>query len=182
MLNAIIKLRGQISLLKQIPSHMATRLNPYTARGLISPKSARTIKQQNAKSSLLLDPSDIMSHFCTLDQDSVAQSLPRDPKYSECLRSSDPPLPPGPSPMSELPRGGGGCTASPLPLYCQDTCCPVVPLICTFEGLCPLRLPIIVPYVGHSLWPSLPFPSLLYKASTSTPCWPLWHKASTWHI
>lgn len=83
MLNGIIKLRGQISRLKQMPSHMATRLNPYTAQGLISPKSARTIKQQNAKSSLFLDPSDIMSHFCTLDQDSVAQSLPRVPKHSE---------------------------------------------------------------------------------------------------
>lgn len=80
MLNAIIKPRGQISLLKRMPSLMATQLNPYTAQGLISPKSARTIKQQNAKSSLLLDPSDIMSHFCTLDQDSVAQSLARVPK------------------------------------------------------------------------------------------------------
>lgn len=123
MLNAIIKLRGQISLLKQMPSHMATQFNPYTAQGLISPKSARTIKQQNAKSSLLLGPSDIMSHFCTLDQDSVAQSLPGVPKYSECPRSSDPPLSQGPSPMSELPPGGRGCTASPLSLSCQDACC-----------------------------------------------------------
>lgn len=146
MLNAIIKPRRQISLLKRMPSHMATQLNPYTAQGLISPKSARTIKQQNAKSSLLLDPSDIMSHFCTLDQDSVAQSLARVPMYSECLWSKDPPLPQGPSPMSELPPGGGGVV---LLLRCPSTAkMPVAPLICTFAGLCPPRLPIIVPYVG----------------------------------
>lgn len=49
--------------------------------------------------------------------------------------------------MSELPPGGGGGVV--LLLRCPSTAkMPVAPLVCTFAGLCPLRLPIIVPYVG----------------------------------
>lgn len=141
----MIKHLGQISLLKQTPSHGATRPNLYRAQGFISPKSAPTTEQQNAKSVLLPDPADFMSHLCTLDQDSMAQSLPGVPKYSECLPSSDP-----------QPRDLVRCLNFHLRrkvlLRCPST--PKMsadPLICTFAVLCPLRLPIIAPDVGHSL-------------------------------
>lgn len=69
---------------------------------------------------------------------------------------------------------GGSCTASPLPLYCQDACCSSRLHFCR---ALPTETSNYCPVCGHSLRPSPPFPSRTSQASSSIPAGPCGKRA-----